>query len=79
MIAALHDGALSHPWPASVVLAGEYGIEGVAVGVLVRLGPGGVETIDEWDLAPHEMEALQSAARATAEAMRELAISRGAG
>jgi malate/lactate dehydrogenase len=50
------------PWPASVVLAGEYGIEGVAVSVPVTLGPGGAEEIHEWELAPGDLEALRRSA-----------------
>ena len=49
MVAALDgDGEL---WPASVVLDGEYGIEGVAVTVPVTIGRGGAEQIHEWELA----------------------------
>jgi malate/lactate dehydrogenase len=60
MVAALRAGA--GVWPASVVLAGEYGISGAAVTVPVALGPGGVERIHEWELAPDELAALRSAA-----------------
>ena len=60
MVAALRTGA--ELWPASVVPAGEYGIEGAAVTVPVALGPGGVERIHEWDLAPDELAALRRAA-----------------
>lgn len=49
-------------WPASVVLDGEYGIEGVAVTVPVTLGRGGAEQIHEWDLGHDELEALRAAA-----------------
>jgi malate/lactate dehydrogenase len=49
-------------WPASVVLAGEYGIEGVAVGVPVTLGPGGAEEIHEWRLEPESLSALRRSA-----------------
>ena len=49
-------------WPASVVLAGEYGIDGVAVSVPVSLGPGGVEQIHEWELAPADLAALHASA-----------------
>ena len=47
------------PWTASVVLAGEYGIDGVAVGVPVTLGRQGAERIHEWDLAPGDLDALR--------------------
>jgi malate/lactate dehydrogenase len=49
-------------WPASVVLAGEYGVEGASLGVPVRLGVGGVAEIVEWELDPAELEALRAGA-----------------
>lgn len=60
-------------WPASVVLDGEYGIEGVAVTVPVTLGRGGAERIHEWELSPPDLEALRESAalvRAAAENIR---------
>jgi malate dehydrogenase len=60
MVAALsRSGEL---WPASVVLAGEYGIDGVAVSVPVTLGPGGFERIHEWELAADDLAALHASA-----------------
>ena len=60
MVSALAgDGEL---WPASVMLEGEYGIEGVAVTVPVTLGRGGVVEIHEWDLRPDELDALRASA-----------------
>lgn len=49
-------------WPASVVLGGEYGIEGASLGVPVRLGRGGVAELPEWDLEPDESAALRAGA-----------------
>lgn len=49
-------------WPASVVLAGEYGIEGVSVSVPVSLGRDGAEEIIEWEIASEEHAALHVAA-----------------
>jgi malate dehydrogenase len=49
-------------WPASVVLEGEYGIEGASLGVPVRLGRGGVAELPEWDLEPDESAALRAGA-----------------
>lgn len=49
-------------WPASVVLAGEYGIEGASLGVPVRLGSGGAAEVVEWDLEPAEAAALRQGA-----------------
>ena len=51
---------------SSVVLEGEYGIEGVAVTVPVTIGRRGVEQIHEWKLDLHDLEAL----RASAEVVR---------
>lgn len=60
MVSALDgDGEL---WPASVVLDGEYGIEGVAVTVPVTLGRGGAAEIHEWELGAGELEALRASA-----------------
>jgi len=59
-------GGLGGLWPASVVLDGEYGINGVAVSVPVTLAAGGVERIHEWQLMPPDLEAL----RASAEVVR---------
>jgi malate dehydrogenase len=60
MVAALDgDGEL---WPASVVLEGEYGIDGVAVTVPVTIGRGGAAQIHEWELGPTDLEALHASA-----------------
>jgi malate dehydrogenase len=60
MVAALDgDGEV---WPASVVLDGEYGVDGVALTVPVTIGRGGVRQIHEWELAPPELDALHAAA-----------------
>jgi malate dehydrogenase len=48
--------------PASIVLAGEYGIEGVSLSVPVTLGRQGVDMIHEWSLTPKEQEGLRFAA-----------------
>jgi malate dehydrogenase len=48
--------------PASVTLDGEYGHEDVALGVPVRLGSGGAETVIEWDLDGFEQEQMAKAA-----------------
>jgi malate dehydrogenase len=59
-------------WPASVVLAGEYGIDGVALGVPVRLGRDGVAELPEWDLAPEEAAALRDGAATVRAAAAEI-------
>lgn len=70
MVSAI-DGA-GELWPASVVLDGEYGIEGVAVTVPVTIGRGGAEQIHEWELGPDDLDALRASAefvRAAAESV----------
>jgi malate dehydrogenase len=53
------DGEL---WPASVVLEGEYGIDGVAVTVPVDIARGGVRHIHEWQLTGEQRSALHGSA-----------------
>jgi malate dehydrogenase len=67
MIAAL-DGA-GELWPASLVLEGEYGIEGVAVTVPATIGRGGAGRIHEWELSVDELAALHSSAEFVRAAM----------
>jgi malate/lactate dehydrogenase len=71
MVAAIAGGG-GEVWPASVVLAGEYGISDVAVSVPVTLGPGGAEQIHEWDLAPSDLVALQASAAFVRDAVDSL-------
>jgi malate dehydrogenase len=54
--------------PCTAYLTGQYGIDGLYVGVPVKLGAGGVEEIIEFDLAADELAAL----RKSADAVREL-------
>jgi len=61
MVGALADGG-GQRFPASVVLEGEYGIDGVSVTVPVTIGRGGVEEVLEWELSDAERDALHSAA-----------------
>jgi len=67
MIAELLGPPTAQPWPASVVLGGEYDIAGVALTVPVTLGYGGVERIHEWRLTDDQAAGL----RAGAEIVRE--------
>jgi len=53
--------------PCTVYLEGEYGIHGVFVGVLVKLGVRGVEEIVEIKLTPEEQVALEKSAAAVKE------------
>ena len=54
--------------PCTALLEGEYGIDGLYMGVPVKLGAGGIEHIVELDLSEDEHEALS----ASAEAVREV-------
>jgi malate dehydrogenase len=74
MVAALTGtGDDDGPWPASVALAGEYGLRDVALGVPVMLGPGGVARVLEWDLGPEAHAALRAAADAVGAAAGAIA------
>jgi malate dehydrogenase len=59
-------GARAGAVPVSVMLGGEYGIDGIVVGVPCRLGPRGVVEIVELPLADDELTALRRAAGAVA-------------
>ena len=61
MVRAILSGT-DGPWPASLVLEGEYGVAGVAVSVPVSLGPNGAEAIHEWELTPDQDASLHAAA-----------------
>jgi malate dehydrogenase len=67
MIAAIVCGK-GELCPASIVLAGEYGIEGVSLSVPVSLGRCGVGEIHEWEISPEEHAALHEAAARVREA-----------
>jgi malate dehydrogenase len=54
--------------PCTAYLDGEYGIEGLYMGVPVKLGAGGIEEIVELELTDDEQAALH----ASAEAVREV-------
>ena len=54
--------------PCATLLEGEYGINGVYMGVPVVLGAGGVERVVELDLTDAEKRLLES----SADAVREL-------
>ena len=58
MVDAIGTGSGDDLWPASVLLEGEYGIDGVALSVPTTLGRGGVEQIHEWELTPEQQAAL---------------------
>jgi malate dehydrogenase len=54
--------------PCTAYLEGEYGIDGLYMGVPVKLGPKGIEQIIELDLSDEEQAAMQ----ASSEAVREV-------
>ncbi len=53
--------------PCTAYLEGEYGIDGLYMGVPCKLGPGGIEEIVELDLSDDEREALDKSAEAVRE------------
>ncbi|HSP73603.1 MAG TPA: malate dehydrogenase [Gaiellaceae bacterium] len=53
--------------PCTAYLEGEYGIDGLYIGVPVRLGAGGIDAILEVDLDDAEREALQRSSEAVRE------------
>jgi malate dehydrogenase len=53
--------------PCTAYLEGEYGIDGLYMGVPVKLGPAGIEQIVELDLTDAEQQALQASAAAVRE------------
>ncbi|MEM7270920.1 MAG: malate dehydrogenase [Pseudomonadota bacterium] len=57
-------GARLGPVPVSVMLEGEYGIEGVVLGVPAHLGKGGLVAVEEMRLSTDELAALKAAAEA---------------
>jgi malate dehydrogenase len=53
--------------PCTAYLEGEYGIDGLYMGVPVKLGAGGVEEIVELDLSEEEQTMLNESADAVRE------------
>jgi malate dehydrogenase len=53
--------------PCTALLEGEYGIDGLYMGVPVKLGAGGIEEIVELDLSDDERQALEQSADAVRE------------
>jgi malate dehydrogenase len=58
--------------PCTAYLEGEYGINGLYMGVPVRLGPGGIEEIIELDLDADERKALDRSAAAVGDVVAVL-------
>ncbi len=61
--------------PCTAYLEGEYGIDGIYVGVPVKLGAGGVEEIVEFELTDQESAALKGSAAAVQELVNVMADS----
>ena len=57
-------GARTGPVPVSVMLQGEYGIDGVVLGVPAHLGQGGLVRVEELRITDAEQAALEAAAEA---------------
>lgn len=58
--------------PCAVLLEGEYGINGLFVGVPVKIGSGGVEEIIQINLTADERAALQKSAGSVQELVEKL-------
>jgi malate dehydrogenase len=58
--------------PCTAYLEGEYGIDGLYIGVPVKLGAGGIEQIVELELDPAEVEALDRSTEAVREVVAVL-------
>ena len=56
--------------PCTAYLEGEYGINGVYVGVPVKLGAAGINEVIELDLDPNELSALQQSAKSVEELIK---------
>jgi malate/lactate dehydrogenase len=72
MVRACLDPEGDELWPASIMLRGEYGLDGVSLSVPVRLGGGGARAIEEWELGAGEVTALHAGARFVREAANGL-------
>ena len=60
--------------PCAAYLTGQYGIDGVFVGVPVRLGAGGVREIVQLELRPAELERLRASAEAVRQQLAKLPV-----
>ncbi len=68
MVRACLDADGAELWPASVMLTGEYSVDGVSLSVPVRLGGGGARRVEEWELSSTERDGLHASARFVREA-----------
>jgi malate dehydrogenase len=63
--------------PSAALLEGEYGIEGLFIGVPVKLGKDGIEEIIEIELSREEEEALRHSAAAVRKVVDDMKRLRG--
>jgi malate dehydrogenase len=68
MTAACVGSGDAEPWPVSINLEGEYGIDGVSLSVPVMLAAGGAQRILEWPLTDPQRDGLHAAADLVREA-----------
>jgi malate dehydrogenase len=61
--------------PCTALLEGEYGVDGLYMGVPVTLGAGGIERVHEVDLSDAEREAMAASAEAVREVVGVLSTS----
>jgi malate dehydrogenase len=61
--------------PCTAYLEGEYGIDGLYMGVPVKLGAGGIEEIVELELTDDERKALETSSDAVREVVGVLGSS----
>lgn len=71
--AAAPTGGADRPWPASVVLDGEYGVAAISLSVPVSLSRAGA-TVHEWELTGAEHDALAQAASFVDEAASGISV-----
>jgi L-lactate dehydrogenase len=75
VVAELIDAVISDSrrlYPVSVPLHGEYGIDGISIGVPCPVGEHGVEKVVEMALEPEELKLLQSSAKILQDLYKEL-------
>jgi malate/lactate dehydrogenase len=78
MLARMAAALLAPPadtlWAASVVLEGEYGLDGVSLTVPVTLGDGGITRIHEWPLTDTQAAGMHAAAHVVRDALAGFAL-----
>jgi malate dehydrogenase len=72
MVEAIHRDT-GEVLPGSLVLDGEYGLDGVGLGVPLKLGSNGAEEVVEWNLSDFERDQLGEAAEKLGEQYEKIA------